>query len=83
MVAIAPGGYIYQKTCAQVTHYRNASKWRDPIPHIDKKGAARSEETIVEIVSHSKAKWFDHGLQSLTYQSYLEKRLLAFINKQK
>ena len=50
VVAIAPGGYIYQQTCAQVIHYRNASKWRDFVPRIDKKGIARSKETIVDVI---------------------------------
>ena len=51
VVAIAPGGYIYQQTCSQVTHYRNASKWRDFVPRIDKKGIARSKKTIVDVIS--------------------------------
>ncbi|HEY4831286.1 MAG TPA: hypothetical protein VIH61_01825, partial [Waddliaceae bacterium] len=79
VVAIAPGGYIYQETCAQVIHYRNASKYRDPIPRIDKKGVARSKETIVDVVSHPEAGWLDHNFQSLTYQDNLRKRLQKFL----
>ena len=38
VVAIAPGGYIYKETCAQVIHLR-VNGLRDPIPRIDRKGA--------------------------------------------
>lgn len=48
------------QTCAQVTHYRNASKARDPVPRIDRKGAKREKDTIVNLVSHPTADFFDH-----------------------
>ena len=48
-----------------MTHYRNASKWRDLIPRIDKKGIARSRETIVDLISHPNAGLHDHGFVSL------------------
>ena len=79
VVAIAPGGYVYRETCAQVTHFRNASAWRDPVPHADKAGAEREKDTIVELVSHVDASWFDHSFQSLTYQSELRDRLRLFL----
>src|SRR5262249_15793909 len=83
VVAIAPGGYIYQQTCAQVTHSPNASKWRDPIPRIDKEGVARSKETIVDVVSHPDTGWLDHSFQSLTYRPDLERELISFVKNRK
>ena len=71
VVAIAPGAYIYQQTCAQVTHYRNASIKRDFIPRIDKSGANREKDTVVNLISHPEAAYFDHEFQSLTYQDAL------------
>lgn len=79
VVAVAPGAYIYQETCAQVVHYRNASKRRDYVPYIDKGGAARSRETIVDVMSHPDAGWFDHNFQSLTYKKYVRDELINFI----
>ena len=81
VVAIAPGAYMYQETCAQVTHFRNASGWRDFVPRIDREGAARSKETIVDLVSHSDASWFDHSFQSLTYFDSLSRRVNHFLMK--
>lgn len=81
VVAIAPGGYVYQQTCAQVTHYRNASARRDLVPRIDRDGAVRSKETIVDVVSHPDAGWFDHGFQSLTYEHYLREEISAFFKE--
>ena len=80
VVAIAPGGYVYQQTCAQVTHYRNASAQRDPIPRVDRTGAARSHGTIINVVSHPDAGWLDHGFQSLTYENYLRDAIAIFFN---
>ena len=82
VVAIAPGGYIYQESCIQVTHYRNASKWRDPVPRIDKKGAARSKETIVDIASHSDAGLHDHRFLSPTYYDALKNETRKFWGEQ-
>ncbi|MCB1181740.1 MAG: DUF687 family protein, partial [Chlamydiia bacterium] len=79
VVTVAPGAYIYQKTCAQVIHYRNASIKRDFIPHIDKSGADREQDTIINLVSHPEAAFFDHEFQSLTYQDALVRRLNEFL----
>ncbi len=81
VVAIAPGAYIYQKTCAQVTHYRNGSIKRDFIPRIDKRGADREKDTIINLISHSEAAFFDHQFQSLTYQDALIRRLNKFLGR--
>ena len=79
VVAIAPGAYIYQQTCAQVSHYRNASKWRDLIPRIDRKGIARSRETIVDLISHPNAGLHDHAFISLTYRDSLREKVTNFL----
>lgn len=81
VVAIAPGGYVYQQSCAQVTHYRNASVRRDFIPRIDRKGVARSRETIVDVVSHQDAGWFDHGFQSLTYYDAIKNETRKYLGR--
>ena len=79
VIAIAPAAYIYQKTCAQVINYRNASITRDFVPRIDKNGAEREQETIIELISHPDASRFDHEFQSLTYQDALIRRLNGFL----
>jgi len=81
VVAIAPGGYVYQETCAQVTHYRNASSWRDFVPRIDGEGAARSKETIVDVISHPQAGWFDHSFLSQTYEEAISKEAKRFLGR--
>jgi RHS repeat-associated protein len=81
VVAIAPGAYVYRQTCAQVTHYRNASAQRDLVPRIDRAGAARSKETIVNVISHPDAGWFDHEFQSSTYENYLSDEIYFFFKK--
>ncbi|NGX61734.1 MAG: putative deoxyribonuclease RhsA [Chlamydiae bacterium] len=80
VVAIAPGGYIYQQSCAQVTHYRNGSPLRDPVGYLDWKGAKREKETIVELRSHPSAKSFDHEFQSPSYKRVLGDRLREFLS---
>ncbi len=75
VIAIAPGAYIYQKTCAQVINFRNASIARDFVPRIDKSGAEREQETIIELISHPDASRFDHEFQSLSYRRALTKGL--------
>jgi hypothetical protein len=72
---------ILKETCAQVTHYRNASAKRDYVPRIDKDGAARSAEAIVDVVSHADARWFDHDFQSLTYKENLIKQIKHFLKQ--
>lgn len=78
VVAIAPGGYIYQKSCAQVVHYR-VSSYRDPIPYIDLEGAIMNKRTIIEIDSVSKARWHDHSFNSPTYESHLILRIENYV----
>ena len=51
VVAIAPGAYLYEETCAKTRHYR-ASGWRDPIPRIDFFEAQRVSQTVVDL-SHT------------------------------
>jgi hypothetical protein len=79
VVAIAPGAYIYAKTCSQVIHYRNASIKRDFIPRIDEEGAEREKDTIINLVSHPTAPYFDHGFQSITYRDELIDNLESFL----
>lgn len=79
VVVIAPGAYIYQETCAQVTHYRNASKKRDFVPRIDNIGADREKDTIINLISDPEAALFDHEFQSLTYQYALIDELTRYL----
>lgn len=79
VVAIAPGAYIYRKSCSQITHYRNASVFRDFVSHLDWSGAKREKDTIVDLVSHPEADFFDHSFQSLTYRRHLIDKLNNFI----
>lgn len=79
VVAIAPGGYIYKETCAQVIHYRAAAN-RDFIPQIDRAGAIRSRETIFDLESHPDAPGMDHTLRSPTYHRELREHITNYIN---
>jgi hypothetical protein len=78
VVAIAPGGYIYQQTCAQVVHYR-AKSWRDYIPWLDKAGANREKNTSIDVTSHAEAPWHDHTFNSPTYKRALLRRIGNYI----
>lgn len=48
---------------------------------IDREGAARSKETIIDVVSHQDAAWLDHEFQSLTYENYLREEISTFFKK--
>jgi hypothetical protein len=74
VVAIAPGGYIYQQTCADLFHYR-VKPWRDGIPRADRAGAEREKNTIVDLISHAKAPFHDHRFMSPTYRELLQKHI--------
>jgi RHS repeat-associated protein len=78
VVAIAPGGYIYEETCAKVVHYR-ANWYRDPIPRLDRYGVWRSKGTVVDLDSHSNAPYFDHAFKSPTYQKRLKQHIETYI----
>ena len=78
VVAIAPGGYIYQETCAQVIHYRT-ELCRDFISHLDRSGAEREKKTIVTLQSHPCADLFDHEFMSRTYKLTLQRHIMNYI----
>lgn len=78
VVAIAPGGYIYQQTCASVTHYR-VSFWRDIVPRFDFFGSQRSKNTITKLDSHSKAPLHDHSFVSPTYSTKLNEHIEKYL----
>jgi hypothetical protein len=80
VVAIAPAAYIYEETCAQVTHYVADAWWREPIPRIDRAGAKRSKDTIVYLKSHPKASYFDHDFCSPTYEQAIRDSIYEYIN---
>lgn len=80
VVAIAPGGYIYQETCAQVIHYR-AEWWRDFVPRFDKAGARREKDKIVDLSSHVDASFHDHEFMSPTYKRELRKHITNYIKE--
>lgn len=81
VVAIAPGGYIYEQTCAKVIHYRVNSS-RDPVPRFDQAGAKRSKNSIVTLESHADAKAFDHEFMSPTYQEPLVRHISNYFSSQ-
>jgi len=78
VVAIAPAAYIYPETCAMVRHYRAKSS-RDKIPRIDKEGARRAKDTIIDLEFHPDAPWFDHDFLSPTYENIIKDSVLQFI----
>ncbi|PJD93788.1 MAG: type IV secretion protein Rhs, partial [Parachlamydia sp.] len=77
IVAIAPGGYIYEECCARVTHVR-VKKHRDLVPRFDQKGAQRAKGTIIED-SHPNASFFDHSFTSPTYRRELINSIRSYI----
>lgn len=79
VVAIAPAAYIYEETCAKVIHYR-AGIFRDFVPRLDIFGSMRSRDNTVTLKSHPKAKFFDHGFMSPTYQIKIREHLDTYIN---
>ncbi|MBA3958055.1 MAG: DUF687 family protein [Parachlamydiaceae bacterium] len=78
VVAIAPSAYIYQESCAAVIHYR-AEWWRDFIPRLDKSGAQREKDTIINLTSHPNAPAFDHEFISPTYKRELQNHIINYI----
>lgn len=81
VVAIAPGGYIWKETCAQVIHYRANAK-RDFVPRLDWSGAIREKGTTIDLSSHPDAARFDHTFQSPTYQIRLRQHITNYIQNQ-
>ena len=79
VVAIAPGGYIYRETCADIIHYR-AEWWRDLVPRLDRTGARREKDTTVNLSSHPDACFWDHEFMSPTYERELRKHITNYIN---
>ncbi len=82
VLAIAPGGYIFQRTCAQVQHYR-AAWYRDLIPHFDGRGSRCSKDTTTQLKSHPDAPWHDHLFTSPTYYGVLEHNIKNYIEQGK
>jgi len=79
VVAIAPGGYIYQQSCHSVTHYR-AGADRDFVPRLDTAGLERSRGISVDLKSDPKAKFWDHEFVSPTYREVLSRRVSKYLN---
>ena len=78
VVAIAPGAYIFQETCAKVLHYRAHGK-RDFVPGLDTEGKKREKSTTITLDSHPDAKLFDHEFISPTYQKKLYEHIHNYI----
>ncbi len=74
VVAIAPGGYIYNQTCGQVVHYR-VLPFRDLVPYIDLIGMVRERDTTLLLKSHPHSHLHDHNFQSPTYKEALRYRI--------
>lgn len=49
VAAFAPAAYVFPETCKSVAHYRAASWRHDIVPRIDKQGAIRAAETIIDL----------------------------------
>ncbi len=81
VVAIAPGAYIYQESCARVFHYR-AQAYRDFIPRLDRSGVERERDSIFTLDSHSSAPAFDHEFMSPTYQERLRHHITNYMLSQ-
>jgi len=79
VVGIAPGGYVYRETCAEVAHYR-VKWWRDFVPRIDFNGSKREKDTTITLDSHPNAPVFDHDFTSPTYQIVLRKHIINYLN---
>ncbi|MEI8124350.1 MAG: RHS repeat-associated core domain-containing protein, partial [Parachlamydiaceae bacterium] len=77
VVAIAPGGFIDEEACAQLTHYR-AQGHRDPIPYLCFWKAKRAKNTIVTLQSDSDAPWHDHKLMSQTFNNIIKDEYKKF-----
>jgi hypothetical protein len=81
VVALAPAAYIYSHTCAQVTHYRVDSPSRDPVPYIDRIGAARERNTIVDLPPHPESGIVAHGLMDIIFRMVTAERVDEYIQK--
>jgi len=80
VVAIAPAGYIYSKTCKQIVHYR-AAPYRDFVPQFDQKGRIREKGTTIVLESQPGAPKFDHPFMSPTYQEAIRFRVKNYLKK--
>lgn len=78
VLAIAPSGYIYPGTCADVIHYRAEAR-RDLVPRLDIFGAWRAKDTTIDLKSHPNAQDHDHGIASPTYDEPLRKHIGKYI----
>lgn len=78
VVAIAPGGYIYQESCKSVTHYRVPFPG-DFVPDLDFSGAKRAQNSIALLSSHPDAPLWDHSFMSPTYTKTLKNRINKYL----
>ena len=81
VVAIAPGGYIYQESCLDVFHYRAKSS-RDLVPRLDLAGSQRERDSTVTLHSHPNAIVWDHEFMSPTYEKRLRRHIINYISSQ-
>ena len=75
VLAIAPGAYIDDKYAHKVTHYRST---RDIVPLFDFVGAFRCRESTVVLKPHPDAPWFDHSIDSPTYQKAIREHVTFY-----
>lgn len=78
VVAIAPGAYISKQYAHQVTHYRST---RDVVPFFDFVGAYRCRDSTVVLKPHPEASWFDHSVNSPTYQKSVKYQIDTYIEQ--
>lgn len=75
VIAIAPAAYIDDKYAFQVIHYRST---RDIVPLFDFVGAYRCRESTVVLKPHPDAPFFDHPIDSPTYQNLKYEHLTQY-----
>jgi hypothetical protein len=76
--AFSPAAYIDDRYALKVTHYRST---RDIVPLIDFVGAFRCRETTVVLKPHPEAPWFDHSINSPTFQPYRQQEVNLYFKR--
>ncbi|MBA3722574.1 MAG: hypothetical protein H0W88_09260 [Parachlamydiaceae bacterium] len=79
VVGYAPAAYIDSNLAYKVYHYRSS---RDFVPHLDFFGAARCKNTTTVLKPHKNAPWFDHSINSPTFDSVKDFHTNRFIKEQ-
>lgn len=84
VVAIAPGAYIPSNWVKDVRHYRSN---RDFVPLLDPvnmiataiRDQYNGKKTVIDLMPHPDAPWWDHDFDSPTYESPLIKEINSYL----